>query len=210
MCQLDSAHRCAVLRSAPQWPAAQRMIRTDSRAFDFKSEWVDRPPPPHAAGPPPPNTLPEAAQATPTRAYSLSTSKIPGTLKPYTRIVCQHIDITTQEFYSSISAAVPMRGVKVISPHRPDDQRATMYDSLLLAHVWTNCTGADKCYLARSVRTCLNVVGMELCCDDRIFSKAAQRARHRFPSDVGVDGCHGACGRKPSQDDRGVIRSVWR
>ena len=28
-----------------------------------------------------------------------------------------------------------MRGVKVISPHRPDDQRATIYDSLLLAHV---------------------------------------------------------------------------
>ena len=46
---------------------------------------------------------------------------------------------------TSISAAVPMRGVKVISPHRPDDQRATIYDSLLLAHVWTNCTGADKC-----------------------------------------------------------------
>ena len=38
-----------------------------------------------------------------------------------------------------------MRGVKVISPHRPDDQRATIYDSLLLAHVWTNCTDADKC-----------------------------------------------------------------
>jgi len=33
-----------------------------------------------------------------------------------------------------------MRGVN----HRPDDQRATMYDGLLLAHVWTNCTGADK------------------------------------------------------------------
>jgi hypothetical protein len=30
------------------------------------------------------------------------------------------------------------------SPHRPDDQRATKYDSLLLAHVWNNCTGADK------------------------------------------------------------------
>jgi hypothetical protein len=38
-----------------------------------------------------------------------------------------------------------MRGVNVISPHRPDDQRATIYDSLLLAHVWTNCTGEDKC-----------------------------------------------------------------
>ena len=44
-----------------------------------------------------------------------------------------------------ISAAVPMRGVKVISPHRPDDQRASIYDSLLFAHVWANCTGADKC-----------------------------------------------------------------
>ena len=44
---------------------------------------------------------------------------------------------------TSISATVPMRGVKVISPHRPDDQRAAIY--LLLAHVWTNCTGADKC-----------------------------------------------------------------
>ena len=34
---LDSAHRRAVLRSAPQWPAARRMIRTDSRAFDFNA-----------------------------------------------------------------------------------------------------------------------------------------------------------------------------
>jgi hypothetical protein len=40
---------------------------------------------------------------------------------------------------------VPMLGVKVISPHRPEGQRATKYDSLLLAHVWTNCTRADKC-----------------------------------------------------------------
>jgi len=34
---LDSAHRRAVLGSAPQWPAARRMIRTDSRAFDFNA-----------------------------------------------------------------------------------------------------------------------------------------------------------------------------
>src|SRR5262245_15276187 len=42
---------------------------------------------------------------------------------------------------TSISATVPVRGVKVVSPHRPDDQRATIYDS---SHVWTNCTGADR------------------------------------------------------------------
>jgi hypothetical protein len=50
------------------------------------------------------------------------------------------------------SAAVPVRGVKVVSPHRPDDQRATIYDSPLLAHVWTNCTGADR-VLARPERS---------------------------------------------------------
>jgi hypothetical protein len=54
---------------------------------------------------------------------------------------------------TSISATVPVRGVKVISPHRPDDRRATIYDSSLLAHVWTNCTGADR-VLARPVWTC--------------------------------------------------------
>jgi hypothetical protein len=45
-----------------------------------------------------------------------------------------------------------VRGVKVVSPHRPDDQRATIYDSSLLAHVWTNCTGGDR-VLARPERS---------------------------------------------------------
>ena len=49
------------------------------------------------------------------------------------------------EMHNFYQRSGPKRGVKVISPHRPDDQRATIYDSLLLAHVWTNCTGADKC-----------------------------------------------------------------
>ena len=59
----------------------------------------------------------------------------------------------------------PIRGVKVISPHRPDDQRATIYDSLLLAHgpiapapISANSPGAFG--------HGLNVVGMEDRCDD--------------------------------------------
>jgi hypothetical protein len=54
---------------------------------------------------------------------------------------------------TSISASVPVRGVKVVSPHHPDDQRATIYYMIaLLAHVWTNCTGADRA-LARPERS---------------------------------------------------------
>ena len=51
----------------------------------------------------------------------------------------------TNSVVAGVSALVPVRGVNVISPHRPDNQRATIWDSLLRAHVWTNCTGADKC-----------------------------------------------------------------
>jgi hypothetical protein len=47
---------------------------------------------------------------------------------------------------------------------------------------------------------------MEVRCDDWIASEATQRAR--FPSDVGVDGCHGACGRESAQVT--VVRFVWR
>ena len=62
-----------------------------------------------------------------------------------------HLGINSSQLGSSLAARgrrnaqpLSMRGVKVISPHRPDDQHAMIYDNLLLALVWANCTGADQ------------------------------------------------------------------
>ena len=62
--------------------------------------------------------------------------------RPNDRLICVTVRLDmdhgpmlyrTNSVVAGVSAVVPMRGVAVISPHRPDDQRATICDSLLRA-----------------------------------------------------------------------------